>query len=672
MSKNKLTLKLVPARILTNITTTTYEKVLNCLKELKEFFQPINNKNNRMSVSVGQMNCNLKTGFDSNFNSNSNNNPSVSFSNSNLKGSEKENSQDNIPVIDDQQEYFINNINFIIEAIQSQNLYDYSNDNYNDQMENDGDLSSALSFLNSYSNQKVNQKKNTRRFTSVKTDDLLKLKKFAKISTVIDEEDEEIEENINISVKKRHSIPTQQFLNSKDKFFRYNRGNLQNDNNPIKKTETCLKIKKSLSMDIIDESNSHTENLINTKNSKKTSIFHFNEDNNYQTNNLTELKNGLLDENTLNKLNNCSNFSSSLANITNLVKDPVKDPHDIFCNDFNIFELTEKIGQINVLPTVVNTILSNIDIFLEPLLTPYISNDIKDHQKSFKNIIDLDKLKSFSVLVREKYNQNPYHNSIHGTDVFHSVHQIFHNSPILKWAKLNSIDVVSCLIAALVHDIGHPGFNNNFMINSKTDLALLYNDRHVLENFHAAEGYKILSNSNTNIFNQLDDENNKYLRKRFIQLILATDPILHSRIMCLIKNKLTSNEVEDGENVKYMVSESRLYEDQQEILDFLMSFCDTAHSCRKFEITFNWTSRLMEEFWHQGDVEKELRLPVSFLCDRVDAFVGKGQIGFIQAIIVPSVTSLVTMCPSLKYLMDNLNDNINKWQEYLNSLNQNK
>jgi hypothetical protein len=303
--------------------------------------------------------------------------------------------------------------------------------------------------------------------------------------------------------------------------------------------------------------------------------------------------------------------------------------------------------------------------------------NLNDPNKVLLNqLIDFDKLQSFSVMVREKYRHNPYHNSIHGTDVFHAMHQVFLYSPILKWLKLESIDVVSCLIAALVHDIGHPGFNNNFMINSKSDLAMVYNDQHVLENFHAAEGFRILTTSNTNIFNKLEKSQFAHLRKRFIQMILSTDPSSHSKIKSLVNNKLVLKEVKNGENVENLVSNekmgNKMYDDQQEILDLLISFCDTSHSCRKFEVTFNWSTRLMEEFWHQGDVEKELNIPVSFLCDRVDAYVGKGQVGFIQFIITPGVTSLVTMCPSLDFLMVNLKDNIKKWQEYIDNLNKKK
>ena len=43
---------------------------------------------------------------------------------------------------------------------------------------------------------------------------------------------------------------------------------------------------------------------------------------------------------------------------------------------------------------------------------------------------------------------------------------------------------------------------------------------------------------------------------------------------------------------------------------------DFANSARQFDTTKYGTYMLFEEFFMQGDIEKALELPVSFLCDR--------------------------------------------------------
>ena len=44
------------------------------------------------------------------------------------------------------------------------------------------------------------------------------------------------------------------------------------------------------------------------------------------------------------------------------------------------------------------------------------------------------------------------------------------------------------LMAALVHDIGHPGKTNRFMTRTDHALAIQYNDQSVLENMHVFTG----------------------------------------------------------------------------------------------------------------------------------------------------------------------------------------
>lgn len=44
---------------------------------------------------------------------------------------------------------------------------------------------------------------------------------------------------------------------------------------------------------------------------------------------------------------------------------------------------------------------------------------------------------------------------------------------------MEPLDEIAALIAAIIHDIDHPGFTNAFLINSRSPLALLYNDTYV-------------------------------------------------------------------------------------------------------------------------------------------------------------------------------------------------
>ena len=51
---------------------------------------------------------------------------------------------------------------------------------------------------------------------------------------------------------------------------------------------------------------------------------------------------------------------------------------------------------------------------------------------------------------------------------------------------------LSLLLAAAIHDFDHPGFTNSFLIATGDPLAILYNDRSVLENHHVASAWKLM------------------------------------------------------------------------------------------------------------------------------------------------------------------------------------
>jgi len=55
---------------------------------------------------------------------------------------------------------------------------------------------------------------------------------------------------------------------------------------------------------------------------------------------------------------------------------------------------------------------------------------------------------------------------------------------------LTDLEIFALLFAALIHDLEHTGRTNNFHVNTATDLALLYNDRSVLENHHVSAAFR--------------------------------------------------------------------------------------------------------------------------------------------------------------------------------------
>jgi len=92
-------------------------------------------------------------------------------------------------------------------------------------------------------------------------------------------------------------------------------------------------------------------------------------------------------------------------------------------------------------------------------------------------------------------------------------------------AVLKPFDALTLLIAALGHDVGHPGVNNAFLVALNAPLAQLYNDRSVLEAFHCAAYSQILRRYWPAAFSDVQ------MRRLMITSILATDMGLHFKYM---------------------------------------------------------------------------------------------------------------------------------------------
>lgn len=336
-------------------------------------------------------------------------------------------------------------------------------------------------------------------------------------------------------------------------------------------------------------------------------------------------------------------------NIQNRLIHEGYDISKIINENFDIFTLKDIIGYGNVLPFVGRVILENLGLIDEEILS-------------------VQKLDPFLIAVNNQYKPEVlYHNCLHGTDVTQSCYTFFTYSNAEKIAKTNVLDLLSIFIAALGHDIAHPGLTNTFHINDSTDIAITYNDISVLENFHASTLFKTIRRSETNIFEKLTQIDYKIIRKRIISEILATDMALHGKVISLIKSKMTFNEDDNTYRLNLLSGDERTRSDeQQSLLDFILHLADLAHNTRLFNISIKWVELLSEEFWRQGDLEKEHNLPISFLCDRENTNVPQSQKGFISGFILSTFEVLGNIFPMLRFTYENANNNLKEWQKLFN------
>ncbi|XP_053957620.1 dual specificity calcium/calmodulin-dependent 3',5'-cyclic nucleotide phosphodiesterase 1-like [Anastrepha ludens] len=227
--------------------------------------------------------------------------------------------------------------------------------------------------------------------------------------------------------------------------------------------------------------------------------------------------------------------------------------------------------------------------------------------------------------------RNPYHNNIHAADVTQTTHYVLCQTGLMNW--LTDLEIFATLLAALIHDFEHTGTTNNFHVMSGSEKALLYNDRAVLENHHVSAAFRLLKEDDCNILNNLSREEFREFRTLIIDMVLATDMSFHFQQLKNMRNLLTLNEASV---------------DKSKAMALVLHCCDISHPAKRWNLHHRWTMLLFEEFFRQGDLERELGLPFSPMCDRNNILFPESQIGFIDFIVDPSLSVMSDM---LEYVL---------------------
>ncbi|XP_037006410.2 cGMP-inhibited 3',5'-cyclic phosphodiesterase 3B isoform X1 [Artibeus jamaicensis] len=325
--------------------------------------------------------------------------------------------------------------------------------------------------------------------------------------------------------------------------------------------------------------------------------------------------------------------------------------------NFQIFELVEEMGEKSgkILSQVMYTLFQDtglLEVFKIPTL-------------QFMN---------YFRALENGYRDIPYHNRIHATDVLHAVWylttrpipglphthgnhgagneaesdgrinpgQIAYISsrscsiPDESYGCLSSnipaLELMALYVAAAMHDYDHPGRTNAFLVATNAPQAVLYNDRSVLENHHAASAWNLyLSNPDYNFLLNLDHVEFKRFRFLVIEAILATDLKKHFDFLAEFNakaNDVNSNGIEwSNENDRLLVCQ------------VCIKLADINGPAKVRNLHLKWTEGIVNEFYEQGDEEANLGLPISPFMDRSSPQLAKLQESFITHIVGPLCNS---------------------------------
>uniref|UniRef100_A0A8C9MVM4 Phosphodiesterase n=1 Tax=Serinus canaria TaxID=9135 RepID=A0A8C9MVM4_SERCA len=323
--------------------------------------------------------------------------------------------------------------------------------------------------------------------------------------------------------------------------------------------------------------------------------------------------------------------------------------------NFPIFDLVEKIGK------KCGRILSQV---------------------SYRLFDDMGLFETFKIPVREfmnyfhalecGYREIPYHNRIHATDVLHAVWYlttqpipglptvindhgsasdsdsdsgITHGHMGYVFSKtytptddsygclagnIPALELMALYVAAAMHDYDHPGRTNAFLVATSAPQAVLYNDRSVLENHHAAAAWNLfMSRPEYNFLVNLDHVEFKHFRFLVIEAILATDLKKHFDFVAKFNAK-----VNDDVGIDWTNENDRLL-----VCQMCIKLADINGPAKCKDLHLQWTEGIVNEFYEQGDEEASLGLPISPFMDRSAPQLAHLQESFITHIVGPLCNS---------------------------------
>ena len=328
--------------------------------------------------------------------------------------------------------------------------------------------------------------------------------------------------------------------------------------------------------------------------------------------------------------------------------------------------------------------------------------------------VDTSHLANFTRLVRSKYHDNPFHSFTHGWDVMHTTFLLLHSTPADD--VLSYLEIFAVIVAALTHDIDHPGHAASYEINKYSPLALEHNDDAVLERHHAHTTFKTLlevdehGRQPNNIFQSLAPEDFRHVRKVILKAILATDMAHHFTMVAKLAARAARHAQQEqaldslldpqhgsssptahsfkmrrslsttgmatprlGQGVTdrarqlstpnlhatSLAFDSSSLEDRLELVEALVHTADLGGQAYTAAVAAEWSTRVIQEFEQQAAKERREGLPVApFMASLGTPLAGlKTQLSFLNNIMSPLWTAVGDLLPGLDSPLANINAN---------------
>jgi hypothetical protein len=305
--------------------------------------------------------------------------------------------------------------------------------------------------------------------------------------------------------------------------------------------------------------------------------------------------------------------------------------------DFSMHDLASVTGA-QTLPAVAMTIFDGISNVIEELN------------------VNLMSLCHYISHISGKYVNNHYHNSLHGADVGQSVYHFLRQK---KWGDhFTPVETFGTIIASFVHDVGHTGVNNAYLVKTMDPLALKYNDQSPLENMHIAIAWEGIQEPHCNFLSKMSPDHAKRFRQVLVKTVLGTDNALHFEHVNKLKELVLKGKTKDD---RFTLGD---LEHRDLMLQLILHAADLSNPTKPMPVYSQWCDAIMEEFYELGDLENKAGLPVTHIFKR-ETPKADVQIGFIKFLVRPFFQALKTvdgMEDGVTVMLKNIEDNLKHWE----------
>ncbi|XP_058445968.1 high affinity cGMP-specific 3',5'-cyclic phosphodiesterase 9A isoform X2 [Malaya genurostris] len=250
--------------------------------------------------------------------------------------------------------------------------------------------------------------------------------------------------------------------------------------------------------------------------------------------------------------------------------------------------------------------------------------------------IPRETLREWLYEVYKHYNDVPFHNYRHCFCVAQMMYAITWHTNLVQ--RLGELEVLILLVSCICHDLDHPGYNNIYQINARTELALRYNDISPLENHHCSIAFRLLEHPDCNIFRNMNKDLYKDVREGIIRCILATDMARHNEILTQFQEATPNFDYNNKVHTNLLCM-------------VLIKVADISNEARPMEVAEPWLDRLLQEFFAQSAAEKSEGLPVTPFMDPDKVSKPGSEVRFIGLVLLPLFEALGELLPELTDLI---------------------